>query len=62
MRWRSWEAAVSSRRGSRARNGETNANAPKDKKPEDVTLDEALSLLDVGGGKKKKPPAKKAAG
>ncbi|MGE0186603.1 MAG: type I DNA topoisomerase [Hyphomonadaceae bacterium] len=46
--------------------GETNANVPKDKKPEDVTLDEALSLLaaraEMGGGKKKKKaPAKKAA-
>jgi len=46
--------------------GETNANAPKDKKPEDVTVDEALSLLaaraEAGGGKKKKKaPTKKAA-
>ncbi|MEZ5956286.1 MAG: topoisomerase C-terminal repeat-containing protein [Hyphomonadaceae bacterium] len=46
--------------------GETNANVPKDKKPEDVTADEALSLLaaraEAGGGKrKKKAPAKKAA-
>jgi len=46
--------------------GETNANVPKDKKPEDVTFDEALSLLaaraEAGGGKKKKrAPAKKAA-
>ncbi len=46
--------------------GETNANTPKDKKPEDIELDEALSLLaaraEMGGGKKrKKAPAKKAA-
>ncbi|MGD9979364.1 MAG: type I DNA topoisomerase [Hyphomonadaceae bacterium] len=46
--------------------GETNANVPKDKKPEDITADEALSLLaaraEAGGGKKKKKaPAKKAA-
>ncbi len=46
--------------------GETNANTPKDKKPEDIELDEALSLLaarlEAGGGKKKKKaPAKKAA-
>ncbi|MGD9965005.1 MAG: type I DNA topoisomerase [Hyphomonadaceae bacterium] len=46
--------------------GETNANVPKDKKPEDVTADEALSLLaaraEAGGSKKKKKaPAKKAA-
>jgi DNA topoisomerase-1 len=47
--------------------GETNANVPKDKKPEDVTADEALSLLaaraEAGGGKKKakRAPAKKAA-
>lgn len=46
--------------------GETNANVPKDKKPEDITADEALSLLaaraEAGGGKKrKKAPAKKAA-
>ncbi|HRO03114.1 MAG TPA: topoisomerase C-terminal repeat-containing protein, partial [Terricaulis sp.] len=41
------------------------ANVPKDKKPEDVTMDEALALLaeraGKGGGKKKKAPAKKAA-
>jgi DNA topoisomerase-1 len=46
--------------------GETNANVPKDKKPEDITADEALSLLaaraEAGGGKKKKKaPGKKAA-
>ncbi|MBY0568669.1 MAG: type I DNA topoisomerase [Hyphomonadaceae bacterium] len=47
--------------------GETNANVPKDKKPEDIEADEALSLLaarvEAGGGKKKKkaPVAKKAA-
>jgi len=46
--------------------GETNANTPKDKKPEDIEVDEALSLLaarlEAGGGKKKKKaPAKKAA-
>jgi DNA topoisomerase-1 len=45
--------------------GETNANTPKDKKPEDVTMDEALALLaaraEQGGGKKKKRPAPKAA-
>jgi DNA topoisomerase-1 len=46
--------------------GETNANVPKDKKPEDIEADEALSLLaarvEAGGGKKKKKaPAKKAA-
>ncbi len=44
--------------------GETNANAPKDKKPEELTMDEALSLLEArqaaGGGKKKRrPPAAK---
>src|SRR5262249_2949745 len=45
--------------------GETNANVPKDRKPEDVTFDEALALLaaraEAGGGKKKrgKAPAKK---
>ncbi len=46
--------------------GEVNANVPKDKKPEDIEADEALSLLaarlEAGGGKKKKKaPAKKAA-
>jgi DNA topoisomerase-1 len=47
--------------------GETNANAPKDKKPEDVTMDEALALLaaraEQGGGKKRRkaPAAKKEA-
>ncbi len=45
--------------------GETNANVPKDKKPEDITADEALSLLaaraEAGGGKKKRkaPAARK---
>ncbi len=47
--------------------GETNANAPKDKKPEDISMDEALALLaarvEQGGGKKKRkaPAAKKGA-
>jgi len=45
--------------------GDTNANVPKDKKPEDISADEALSLLaaraEMGGGKKKKKaPVKKA--
>jgi len=42
--------------------GEVNANVPKDKKPEDIEVDEALSLLaarlEAGGGKRK---GKKAA-
>ncbi len=49
--------------------GEVNANIPKEHKPEDLTLDMALPLLEArlmaGGGKKKrgakKAPAKKAA-
>ncbi len=45
--------------------GETNANVPRDKKPEDITADEALSLLaaraEAGGGKRKKAPAAKKA-
>ncbi len=46
--------------------GEVNANVPKDKKPEDIEVDEALSLLaarlEAGGGKKKKKaPVKKVA-
>jgi DNA topoisomerase-1 len=58
---------LSGRYGPYINDGETNANVPKDKKPEDVTLDEALSLLEaraaMGGSKKKgkKAPAKKAA-
>lgn len=57
---------LNGRYGPYINDGETNANAPKDKKPEDVTLDEALALLaaraEAGGGKrKKKAPAKKAA-
>ncbi|MGE0743011.1 MAG: type I DNA topoisomerase [Hyphomonadaceae bacterium] len=57
---------LNGRYGPYINDGETNANVPKEKKPEDVTLDEALSLLaaraEMGGGKKKKKaPAKKAA-
>ncbi len=57
---------LNGRYGPYINDGETNANVPKEKKPEDVTLDEALSLLaaraEAGGGKKKKKaPAKKAA-
>jgi DNA topoisomerase-1 len=56
---------LSGRYGPYINDGETNANVPKDKKPEDVTLDEALALLaaraEAGGGKKKRGAAKKAA-
>jgi DNA topoisomerase-1 len=58
---------LNGRYGPYINDGETNANVPKDKKPEDVTLDEALSLLaaraEAGGGKKKgkKAAPKKAA-
>ncbi|MBL8538424.1 MAG: type I DNA topoisomerase [Hyphomonadaceae bacterium] len=58
---------LSGRYGPYINDGETNANVPKDKKPEDVTLDEALSLLEAraaaGGGKKKgrRAATKKAA-
>ncbi len=58
---------LSGRYGPYINDGDTNANVPKEKKPEDVTLDEALALLaarvEAGGGKKKKkaPVAKKAA-
>ena len=57
---------ISGRYGPYINDGEINANVPRDKKPEDVTLDEALALLaarlEAGGGKKKgkKAPAKKA--
>src|SRR5262249_50808154 len=48
---------LNGRYGPYINDGETNANVPKDKKPEDVSLDEALSLLEArvaaGGGKKK---------
>ncbi|MGQ0532687.1 MAG: type I DNA topoisomerase [Caulobacteraceae bacterium] len=58
---------LNGRYGPYINDGETNANVPKDKKPEDVTFDEALALLaaraEAGGGKKKKKaPAMKAAG
>jgi DNA topoisomerase I len=53
---------LNGRYGPYINDGEVNANVPKDKKPEDVTFDEALSLLaaraEAGGGKRK---AKKAA-
>jgi DNA topoisomerase I len=58
---------LNGRYGPYINDGETNANVPKDKKPEDVTLDEALSLLaarlEAGGGKRrgKKAASKKAA-
>ena len=56
---------LNGRYGPYINDGDTNANVPKDKKPEDVTLDEALSLLaaraEAGGGKKKRGAAKKAA-
>ncbi|GIK48718.1 MAG: type I DNA topoisomerase [Hyphomonadaceae bacterium] len=58
---------LNGRYGPYINDGETNANVPKDKKPEDVTLDEALALLaaraEAGGGKKKarKAAPKKAA-
>ncbi|MGE0046648.1 MAG: topoisomerase C-terminal repeat-containing protein, partial [Hyphomonadaceae bacterium] len=45
--------------------GAVNATIPKEYKPEDLTLDQALPLLaakaEAGGGKKKRAPAKKAA-
>jgi DNA topoisomerase-1 len=58
---------LNGRYGPYINDGEINANVPNGTKPEDVTLDEALSLLaarlEAGGGKKKKkaPAAKKAA-
>jgi DNA topoisomerase-1 len=56
---------LNGRYGPYINDGETNANAPKDKKPEDVTLEEALALLaaraEAGGGKKKRPARKPAA-
>jgi DNA topoisomerase-1 len=55
---------LNGRYGPYINDGETNANVPKDKKPEDVTLDEALPLLaaraEAGGGKKKRAPGKKS--
>lgn len=54
---------LNGRYGPYINDGETNANVPREKKPEDVTLDEALSLLaaraEAGGGKKR-GAAKKA--
>lgn len=57
---------LNGRYGPYINDGETNANVPKDKKPEDVTLDEALSLLaaraEAGGGKRGKSARKAATG
>jgi DNA topoisomerase-1 len=55
---------LSGRYGPYISDGETNANVPKDEKPEEVTLEEALARLEAraaqGGGKKKrKAPAAK---
>ncbi|MBL8542494.1 MAG: type I DNA topoisomerase [Hyphomonadaceae bacterium] len=56
---------LNGRYGPYINDGETNANVPKEKKPEDVTLDEALSLLaaraEASGGKKKASAKKVAA-
>ena len=56
---------LSGRYGPYISDGETNANIPKDQKPEDVTLDIALPLLEAraaaGGGKKRRAPKKAAA-
>ena len=58
---------LSGRYGPYINDGEINANVPRDKKPEDVTLDEALAVLaarlEAGGGEKKgkKGAVKKAA-
>jgi len=57
---------LNGRYGPYINDGETNANVPKDKKPEDVTLDEALALLaaraEAGGKRKgKKAAPRKAA-
>jgi DNA topoisomerase-1 len=56
---------LNGRYGPYINDGEVNANVPREKKPEDVTLDEALLLLAEraakGGGKKKRAPAKKVA-
>jgi DNA topoisomerase-1 len=50
--------------GPYANQGKVYANIPKDTKPEDVTLEQAIALIaakiEAGGGKKKKAPAKKA--
>ena len=51
--------------GPYANQGKIYANIPKDIKPEDVTLEQALALIaakvEAGGGKKKAPPKKAAA-
>ncbi|MES1157094.1 MAG: type I DNA topoisomerase [Alphaproteobacteria bacterium] len=53
---------MSGRYGAYVTDGETNANIPKEKKPEDLTFEEALPLLEARAGLgKKKRPAKKAA-
>ncbi|WP_417308515.1 type I DNA topoisomerase [Devosia sp.] len=41
--------------------GKVNATLPKDMKPEDVTLEQAIELIVAKGGAKKKPAAKKKA-
>ena len=58
---------LAGRYGAYVTDGTTNATLPKDTKPEDLTLEQAITLIDVraasapANGKKKKAPAKKSA-
>ncbi|MEL7231602.1 MAG: topoisomerase C-terminal repeat-containing protein, partial [Pseudomonadota bacterium] len=52
------------RYGPYIKHGKTNATLPKDMKPEDINVDQALEILaekEAKGGKKRKAPAKKKA-
>ena len=52
---------MSGRYGPYVKHGKTNATLPKDLKPEEVTLEQAIELIAAKAKTKKKAPAKKKA-